>query len=71
MQTYSVGELAKAVTGGNQRQMRKLLNDAGARLDEQREDPEERVSRDLVVGLFAQRAGDSVGRRLSKVLRTQ
>jgi len=69
-ETFTIGELAQRVTGGNERTIRKLLNDAGAhpRLDEYTTDPGEVVGRDLVVDLFALRAGDSVGRRLRVLL---
>ncbi|MDI7277232.1 MAG: hypothetical protein QME94_14750 [Anaerolineae bacterium] len=69
MDTFAVGMLAQAVTRGNERTMRKLLNDAGARLDEYRQEPGETVSRDIVVRLYAQRAGDRVGRKLAELLR--
>ncbi len=64
-QTFTIGELARRVTGGNERTIRKLLNDAGAdpRLDEYAEDPGQVVSRELVIDLFALR-----GRRLRVLL---
>lgn len=65
---FTIGELAEAVTGGNERAMPKLLNDAGARLDEYATNPAETVTRDAVVILFALRAGDRVGRKLAEVL---
>lgn len=69
-ETFTIGELAARVTGGNERTIRKLLNDAGAdpRLDEYAETPAEVVSRDLVVDLYALRAADWVGRALGLVL---
>ena len=60
-----------AVTGGNERAMRKLLNDAGAGLDEYVEDRDELVARRLVVDLLALRAGDRVGRVLGDLLTGQ
>lgn len=68
---FTIGELADEVTGGNERAMRKLLNDAGAqpRLDEYTNNPNETVSRQLVVDLVALRAGDRVGRKLAGLLR--
>ncbi len=70
MKVYTVGQLAARVTGGNERTMRKLLNDAGgARYDEYANDPDEPVSREQVVDLLALRAGDRVGRVLAAVLR--
>lgn len=70
-QRFTIGELAAAVTGGNERAMRKLLNDAGAtpRLDEYATAPTETVGRLVVVDLLAMRAGDRVGRVLAPVLR--
>lgn len=69
-QTFTIGELARRVTGGNERAIRQLLNDAGAdpRLDEYAEAPGQVVSRELVLDLLALRAGDSVGRRLRVLL---
>jgi len=68
--TFTIGELSERVTGGNERAMRKMLNDAGAdpRLDEYAIDPEETVTRDLVIRLFARRAGDRVGHKLRELL---
>lgn len=68
--TYSIGQLARDIAGGNERQMRKMLNDVGAdpRLDEYAENPDERVSRTAVIDLVAMRAGDVVGRRAARVL---
>ena len=70
MQSFTIGELSERVTGKNERTIRKMLNDAGAdpRLDEYATNPGETVSRDLVVDLFALRAGDIVGRRLRVLL---
>lgn len=67
---FTIGELSERVTGGNERAMRKLLNDAGAnpRLDEYTTDPGETVTRDLVITLAARRAGDRVGRKLGELL---
>ena len=69
-QTFTIGELAQRVAGGNERAIRNLLNDAGAdpRLDPYTDNPGETVSRELVIDLFAQRAGDSVGHRLRVLL---
>lgn len=70
---YPVGDLALRVTGGNERAMRKLLNDAGAApaLDEYRTDPGELVARSILVDLLAMRAGDRVARILADVLREE
>jgi len=68
-QDFTLLELARAVTGGNEAAMRKLLYDAGAReLDVDKSDPLETVDRGVVVHLFALRAGDRVGRSLIKLL---
>ena len=68
--TFTIGALSERVTGGNERAMRKLLNDAGAdpRLDEYAIDPEETVTRGLVIRLFVRRAGDRVGHKLRELL---
>jgi hypothetical protein len=44
--TFTIGELAERVTSGNERAIRKMLNDAGAdpRLEEYTTDPGERRS---------------------------
>ena len=68
-QFFTIGEITKAVTGGNERAARKLLNDAGANLDEYTENPDEPVSRETVIYLAAIRAGDIVGRRAARLLR--
>ena len=67
---FTIGELSERVTGGNEQAIRKMLNDAGAdpRLDEYTTDPAETVTRDLVITLFAKRAGDGVGHRLRVLL---
>jgi hypothetical protein len=69
--TFTVGELAAAVTGGNERAMRRLLNDAGAdpRLDEYAANPVEPVAKETVIDLLALHAGDRVGRLLADLLR--
>jgi len=68
--TFTLGELAQRVTGGNVTAMAKLLNDAGVapRLDENTPDPSAEVARGTVMNLFAIRAGDSVGERLRVLL---
>jgi len=69
--SFTIGELAQNVTGGNERQMRKMLNDAGAdpQLDEYATAPGETVGRGVVIDLLAMRAGDRVGRKLGELLR--
>ena len=66
--TFTLGELAQRVAGGNVTAMAKLLNDAGAKLDEIEPDPTAVVARTTVIDLFAHRAGDSVGHRLRELL---
>jgi len=68
--TFTLGELAARVTGGNVTSMAKLLNDAGAhpRLNEIEPDPTAQVDRADLVNLYAVRAGDSVGRRVRVIL---
>lgn len=76
--TFTVSELAEAVTGGNVMAMTKLLNDAGAQpgIEEAVGDPVRLaaagrvvVTRAIVVGLYAMRAGSRVGRKLARLLR--
>jgi hypothetical protein len=68
---YTVGELAARITGGNEKAMRQLLNDAGAdpKLDEYVRRPEETVTRTEVIDLAADRAGDRVSRICADFLR--
>jgi len=68
---YTIGEIADAISGGNESTARKLLNDAGAnpRLVELANNPSEIVSRKTVIDLLAMRAGDRVGRKLGELLR--
>jgi len=72
--TTTVGELAEKITGGNERAMRKLLNDAlgllgGQRFDEYVTDPDQRVDLDVVIALAAQRTRDAAGQRVTTFLR--
>lgn len=64
---FSIRELAMALIVP-ERTIRKLLNDAGAKIDEYAINPDETVSRELVIDLFAIRAGDRVGRVLAGLL---
>lgn len=68
--TFTLGELAQRVAGGNLATMAKLLNDAGADpcLDENTPDPAAVVLRATVIDLAAVRAGDVVGRRAAALL---
>ena len=66
--TFTLGELAQRVAGGNVTAMAKMLNDVGAKLDEIEPDPGAVVARRTAIDLFARRAGDSVGRRLRVIL---
>jgi len=60
---YSIGKITGCL-GIHERTTRKMLNDAGARLDELKTDPGEMVPRLVVIDLFAMRAGDRIGRKL-------
>jgi len=66
--TFTIGELAERITGGNERAMRGLLRDAGTTLDEYAQNPDETITREALVNLFAIRAGDRVGRIASQFL---
>ena len=66
--TFTVKELAERITGGNEYGMRLLLKDAGAAIDEYAQNGDETVTREVVVNLFAIRAGDRVGRIASQLL---
>lgn len=70
-QHFTVGEIANAITGGNEEAARKLINDAGITpgLDEYKNDPSELVPRTALIDLFAVRAGDRVGRKVMELLR--
>lgn len=71
-ETFTIGELAERVAGGNERAMRKMLNDARppgeACLNELVSDPEETVSRDHVIALAVHRVADRVGRAVAALL---
>jgi hypothetical protein len=66
--SFTIGELADRVTGGSERAMRTLLATVGADLDVYAENPTEAVPRQMVIDLFATRAGDRVGRKLGELL---
>ena len=72
--TFTLGDLADKVTGGNLVAMAGLLNDVArgldldAQLDENKPDPGAQVAREAVINLAAYRAGDRVGRALAKLL---
>jgi len=68
---YTIGEIAEAISDGNERTGCKLLDDAGANptLDELTENPSEVVSRQTVIDLLAMRADDRIGRKLGELLR--
>ena len=73
--SFTIGELAEEVTGGNERSVRHLLNTVAGEtaasewLDPYATDPTETVTRETVIALFAQRPGDRVGRKLGRLLR--
>ena len=72
--TFTLGDLADKVTGGNLVAMAGLLNDVArgldldAQLDENEPNPGAQVTREAVINLAAYRAGDSVGERLRVLL---
>lgn len=53
----------------NDAMTRKLLNDSGADIDELAEDPGERIPREVLINLAADRAGSREGRLLARLLR--
>jgi hypothetical protein len=67
---YLLGHLAEVVTDGNEREMRKLLNDAGADppFDEHIEDPLEKVPIQLVMTLALLCAEDQTGPKLAELM---
>ena len=69
-QTFTIGELAGALTGGNEKETRALLHyDAGAgAIDVYAVNPSEAVSRYVVIRLAGVRAGDRVGRKCAELL---
>ena len=72
--TFTLGDLAGKVTGGNLAAMAGLLNDLArglgldAQFDENEPNPGAQVTREAVINLAAYRAGDSVGERLRVLL---
>lgn len=66
--TYTIGELASALTGGNERAVRKALVDVGVELDEYSNDLSETVTGLAVIDIAANRARDIVGRRAMQLL---
>ena len=67
---FFLGHLAEVVTGGDEWEMRRLLNDAGAnpRFDERVEDPLEKVPIQLVMALALLRAEDQMGPKLAELM---
>lgn len=67
---YFLGHLAEMVTDGNEREMRRLLNDAGAnpQFNERIEDPLEKVPIQLVMTLALLRAEDQMGPKLAELM---
>lgn len=68
---YTIGEITKAITGGNERAARKMINDAGMtpRLDEYKIEPGELIPRDVLIELLADNAGSRTGRKAAELLR--
>jgi hypothetical protein len=69
MDGFTIGELADALTGGNQFALRGLLRDVGLDVNRYIEDRTEAVPRAAVIDLAALRAGDRIGRKCAEVLR--
>jgi hypothetical protein len=69
-ETFTLRQLADAVAGGNLTAMVKMLNDAGdgPHLDENEPDPAAVITRDQVITLWVDRAGSTVGHRLTRLL---
>ena len=67
---YFMGHLAEELTDGNEREMRKLLNDVGANppFNERIEDPLEKVPVQLVMALALLRAEDQMGPKLAELM---
>jgi len=65
---FTLAQIAETCTGGNEQAARKLLNDAGAKLDEYTKNPGETIPRKIVIDLLAMRAGDRIGRKLAELL---
>jgi hypothetical protein len=69
MDTFTIQQIADCLLCPEQT-VRKLLNDAGAELNENKIDPGELVTRDQVLDLVAVlRAGGRAGRELAELLR--
>lgn len=66
--TFTIGELADAVTDGNEAVMRQMLRTVGADLDLRPANPSETVDRGWIVDLFALHASDRLGRALRQLL---
>jgi hypothetical protein len=67
--TWTLGELAERITAGNLQAMARLLNDAGAHIDELDPDPGQQVTRWTLADLTVTRRREPEGRVLRKLLR--
>lgn len=63
----TIGQIQAALSY-NERAIRKLLNSAGAGIDEYATDPEETVPRNVVIDLWSARAAMREGRKLVPLL---
>lgn len=66
---FTIGEIAQAITGGNERAARKMVNDAGANLDVYKTDPGELIPREVLITLLADNPGGRTGRKAAELLR--
>ena len=66
---FTIGEIAQAITGGNERAARKMANDAGADVDEYKIDPGELIPRDVLITMLAENPGGRTGRKAAELLR--
>jgi len=64
---FTIQEIAEALHC-SQEEARKFLREVDPAIDTLADNPDEPVSRGVVIDLFAMRAGDIVGRRLGKLL---
>jgi hypothetical protein len=65
---FTIGQLADAITGGDEFALRGLLRDVGLDVNRYIEDRTEAVPRGAVIDLAALRAGDRVGRKCAEIL---
>jgi hypothetical protein len=66
---WTVGELAGRLAGGDLQEMARLLNEAGAQVDQRQPDPHQEVTRATLLQLYALRGEEPVGWALGNLLR--